>query len=170
MMLCVWDSMGVYASDLKLTGIQFSLGQPADKPAARVAIAEITQGAQKRGFLRIALLPLVLVRGVEVRFSSPDLSVLGEIQSTLKDMVKLDAQEWHALRLFVGSENMPRLTAEEVTPKGDIWELKRVYLWSKDGMREIEECTLRVSGGHAGQVISKGARTEGLLDLETHAP
>ncbi|NBV84713.1 MAG: hypothetical protein EBS01_00250 [Verrucomicrobia bacterium] len=160
---------GAQAGDLKLSGLQFSVGTPSDKPAARVRIAEVTQGAQKRGFLRIALLPLVLAKGVEVRFLRPELAALGEVQETLNSMVKLETQEWHRVSLFMDGETAPRLTAEEAVPRGNVWELKRVRARISGEVREFKECTLQVSGEQAGLLTPNGRTESCRIDMEPAA-
>lgn len=41
----------------KITGLEFPIGLPADRPIARASITELGQSAQKRAFLRVALPP-----------------------------------------------------------------------------------------------------------------
>ena len=157
--------LSALAGDIKINGLQFTLGQPADRPAAKVTITELTQGAQKRGFLRIALLPVVMAKGVAVRFLRPELVVLAEVQETLRAMVKLEAQEFHGVQFFVGDEVAPRLAAEEALPKGEVWALKRVRVRQGDAMREFGECTLRVAGERAGELTAGGGGVVLRVDL-----
>ena len=87
-----WCSGGVNAEagDIKINGLHFTLGEPIDHPVAKVTIAELVQGAQKRGFLRISLLPVALAKGMEIRFLRPEIAVLKEVQETLRSMAKLE--------------------------------------------------------------------------------
>jgi len=144
------------AGDLKINGLHFTLGEPIDHPAAKVTITELVQGAQKRGFLRISLLPAALAKGVEIRFLRPEIAALKEVQETLRSMVKWEAQELRGVQIFVGDETAPRLVAGEALPKGEIWELKRVRIRQAEAIREFEVCTLSLAGERAGE-LSSGA-------------
>lgn len=159
-----------FAGDAKISGLQFTLGQPLDKPAARVTIAEISQGAQKRGFLRIAILPLVVAKGVDIRFQRPEIAALSEVQETLLSMVKLEAQEYHNVKIFSGADPVPRLVAAEVTPKAGSWHLKKVQIRTGAGIREIGECTLAVTGPQAGECTLGNGQGTVRLDLGAGAP
>lgn len=160
----------VFAGDAKISGLRFSLGQPLDKPAAWVTIAEISQGAQKRGFLRIALLPLVVAKGVDIRFQRPEIAVLGEIQEMLHSLVKLEAQELLDVRIFSGTDPVPRLTAAEVTPKAGYWHLRKIQLRTGAGVREIAECSLAVTGPKAGECTLGNGKETVQVDLGLSAP
>lgn len=159
-----------FAGDAKISGLQFTLGQPLDNPTARVSIAEISQGSQKRGFLRIAFLPLVVAKGVDIRFQRPEIAALGEMQEMLHSLVKLDAQELLNVRIFSGTDPVPRLTASEVTPKAGYWHLKKIQLRTGSGIREIAECSLAVSGPLAGQCTLGNGRGTVQVDLGLGAP
>lgn len=159
-----------FAGDAKISGLQFTLGQPLDKPAARVTISEISQGAQKRGFLRIAILPLVVAKGVDVRFQRSEIAVLSEVQETLYSLIKLEAQEFHNLRIFAGTDPVPRLVAAEVTPKAGCWHLKKVQIRTGGEVREIGECSLAVTGPQAGECTPGNGQGTVQLDLASGAP
>lgn len=153
------------ARDFKLVGLHFPVGQPADNPAANVSVSEIFQGAQKRGFLRVALLPAIVAKNVEVRFLRPEVEALWEVRETLSALVKMEVQEWQALSLFVGQEKMPRLTAASAVPKGDVWALKGARFWSRGEECELGDCTLSVRGLSAGQLEGGKGRMFVRLDL-----
>jgi hypothetical protein len=158
------------AGEAKLSGLQFSIGQPQDAPAARVSIAEVRQGAQKKGFLRVAILPSAVAKGVEIRFERPEPSALGELSETLRMLVKLDAQELNEVSFFVGQETAPRLIAAEAFPAKDHWVLKKVRLRSLDGFREVAVCKLVISGDKAGLCTETDGTGLGRLNLERFAP
>jgi hypothetical protein len=162
-----WCSGGVnaVAGDVKINGLHFTLGEPIDHPVAKVTIAELVQGAKKRGFLRISLLPVALAKGMEIRFLRPEIAVLKEVQETLRSMVKLEAQELRGVQIFVGDETAPRLVAGEALPKGEIWELKRVRIRQAEAIREFEVCTLSLAGERAGELSSGGGGVVLRLDL-----
>ena len=164
--LC-WCAGGqsVFAGDIKINGLQFYLGQPIDQPAAKVRINELVQGAQKRGFLRISLLPVALAKGVEIRFLRPEIAALKEVQETLRSMVKLEAQELNGIQLFTGDEVTPRLVAREALLKGEAWELKRVRIRQGEAIREFELCTLNLAGERAGELTSGGGGVLLRVDL-----
>lgn len=158
------------AGEPKASGLQFSIGQPQDAPVARVSILELRQGAQKKGFLRVALLPTMIARGVEIRFERPDAGALGEIQETLRMLAKLEAQEFVELQIFVGKETAPRLLAAEALPMKDHWALKRARIRTLDGFREVAACRLYVSGDRAGLCTSNDGGELARLNLERFAP
>lgn len=145
--------------------MQFTVGQPADKPAAKVTIAEVGQGSQKKGFLRIALLPIVQAKGVDVRMQRPDFSALSEIQHTLRGISKMDAQEFIGVRLFSGDEPAPVLLAQEVSPEPNVWHLKKARIRRGEGMVELSECVLHLSGPKAGMCTEEKGGLELLLEL-----
>ena len=163
-------AFNLQAAETKIVGLQFTLGQPQDNPAARVIISEITQGSQKRGFLRIALLPVMVAKGVEIRFQRPALAALAELQEVLRSFAKLEAQELQEVRLFAGADPVPRLLAAEVTPKADHWEMKKVRVRVGGTFREIRECTLYFDGPQAGRCSQGNAQEELRLDLELPQP
>ena len=150
------DGSNALAGEIKINGLHFTLGQPIEHPAAKVTIAELVQGAQKRGFLRISLLPVALAKGVEIRFLRPEIAALKDVQETLRAMVKLEAQEFRGVQFFVGDETEPRLVAGEALPKGEVWELKRVRIRQAGAIREFEVCTLSLAGERAGELSSGG--------------
>lgn len=156
------------AGEARISGLQFPVGQPADRPVARITISEVTQGAQKRGFLRVAILPMILAEGVDIRFERNALAALEEVGETLKSLVKLEAQEFHNVRIFSGADPEPRLVAAAATPKAGVWLLKRVRIRSDGTQREVSECALAVSGPKAGECSmanGKGAFSVDLHDL-----
>jgi hypothetical protein len=134
-----------------LSGLQFPVGQPADQPAAKVAIAEITQGAQKRGFLKIALLPLVVANGLQIRFLRPDPTVFAEVSETLHSFTKLNAQEFTRIECFAPEDPAPRLLAEQASPGPERWTFRKVRLRTASSAIELSECTLALTGPTAGQ-------------------
>jgi hypothetical protein len=139
----------------KVAGLEFSIGQPADRPAARVSISELGQGAQKRGFLRVALLPLASVKGLQIRFLLLDPSSLLEIQETIKALTSLDAQEFHNVTFLSAADPHPRLTVEEIIPQKDRWLLKRIT-WSAGSKKgAAAECHLLLQGTEIGQFVSR---------------
>jgi hypothetical protein len=142
-----------------LSGLQFPVGQPADQPAAKVSIAEITQGAQKRGFLKIALLPQVAATGVQIHFLRPDPSVFLEISETLRSLSKLDAQEFHRIECFAPGDPLPRLVAEQASPTPDGWTFKKVRFHPASAPVDVPECSLSVTGPSAGQFSIKPAHS-----------
>ncbi len=165
---CLCSSPDLWAGDIKISGLQFPVGQPADRPVARIAISEITQGAQKRGFLRVALLPLILARGVDIRFERKGFAALEEVCDILRSLVKLDAQEFHNVRIFSGADPEPRLVAAEAMPKSGIWLLKGVRIRLDGAYRDFSECSLALSGAKAGECTfanGKGAFSVDLNDL-----
>jgi hypothetical protein len=135
----------------KITGLEFPIGQPADRPAARVTIAELGQGAQKRGFFRVALLPMAAANGMQIRFLLPEPGVLLEIPQTLRGIASLDAQEFHNVTILAPNDPTPRLEVEEIVPKKDHWQLKRVKWRSASRAGEVQECHLLLSGPECGQ-------------------
>jgi len=156
------------AGEAKLSGLQFGIGLPMESPAARVSVSEVVQGAQKRGFLRISVLPLVVANGVQIRFSRPDVAALLDIRATLRSLVKLDAQELRRVEFFVGAEAHPRLLAEAVVPGVDSWEFKGVSFLGRVRSEELSECKLMLTGSQAGVFLLKSAagdRQVLLLDL-----
>ena len=151
----------------KINGLQFPVGEPADRPAAKVKIEEISQGAQKRGFFRISILPLMVAKGVEIRLQRPDIVALTEIRKTLLSLAKLDAQEFQKVSIFCGDEQTPRLLAELATPTDAAWALKRARIKTPSGFRETPECTLHITGEHAGQCLGPHLGGPLHLDLST---
>lgn len=160
-------SLQAHADAPKISGLQFPIGEPADRPAAKVKIEEISQGAQKRGFFRISILPLMVAKGVEIRLQRPDIGALAEIRKTLLSLAKLDAQEFQKLSIFYGDEKTPRLVAEFATPTDAAWALKRVRIKTPAGFREAAECTLHITGEHAGQCLGPHLGGPLQLDLST---
>lgn len=136
----------------KVAGLAFPIGEPADHPAAKIKIEEISQGSQKRGFFRISILPLMVVKGVEIRLLRPEIGVLTEIQNTLRTMLKLDAQEFQSVAIFCGDEPTPRLLAEVATPIEGSWALKRVRVKTPSGFRESPDGTLHLTGANSGRL------------------
>lgn len=160
-------SLQANADAPKISGLQFPVGEPADRPAAKVKIEEISQGAQKRGFFRISILPLMVAKGVEIRLQRPDIGALAEIRKTLLSLAKLDAQEFQKLSIFCGDEKTPRLIAELATPTDAAWALKRARIKTAAGFREAAECTLHITGEHAGQCLGSHLGGPLQLDLST---
>ena len=144
-----------------LSGLQFPVGQPADQPSAKVAIEEVVQGAQKRGFLRIALLPLAAANGVQIRFLRADPSAFLEITDTLRSLTKLEAQEFNRIEIFAPGDPIPRFVAEQASPKADSWVFKRARFHSGASTIAIPECSLSLSGPSSGQFSAKSMHPEG---------
>lgn len=144
-----------------LSGLQFPVGQPADQPSARVSIGEVAQGAQKRGFLRIAVLPLASANGVQIRFLRPDPSVFQEITDTLRSLTKLDAQEFNRIELFAPGETVPRFVAEQASPMPGGWTFKRARFHSAAGDIGVPECFLSLGGPSPGRFSAKTLPAEG---------
>ena len=162
-------SLQANADAPKISGLQFPVGESADRPAAKVKIEGISQGAQKRGFFRISILPLMVAKGVEIRLQRPDIGALAEIRKTLLSLAKLDAQEFQKVSVFCGDEQTPRLLAEVATLTDAAWALKRVRIKTPLGFREAQECTLHITGEHAGQCLGPSLAGPMQLDL-TPAP
>ncbi len=139
----------------KVSGLAFPVGEPADHPAAKVKIEEISQGSQKRGFFRISILPLMVAKGVEIRLQRAEIGVFTEITKTLRSLVKLDAQEFQKVTIFYGDEAAPRLLAEVAIPAEGAWALKRVRVKTPTGFRELADCTLHFTGANSGRLISQ---------------
>jgi hypothetical protein len=143
----------------KLSGLRFPAGQPASQPAAKVEIEEVVQGAQKRGFLRVALLPLAAANGVQIHFFRPDPSVFQEITDTLRSLTQLDAQEFHWLQVFAPGDPVPRFVAEEASSHSDGWTFKKARFHCGVSSVSVLECTLSVTGPSAGQFQPKNAQS-----------
>jgi hypothetical protein len=152
----------------RIHGLSFPVGEPADDPAAKVRIEEISQGSQKRGFFRISILPLMVAKGVEIRLQRAEIGVLAEMTKALRSLVKLDAQEFQKVTLFYRDEAAPRLLAEVATPVEGSWALKRVRVKTPTGFRELADCTLHFTGANSGRLISQNGEPL-TLDL-TSAP
>ena len=113
-------------------------------------IAEIGQKPQKKGLLRIAVLPMAFAKGVEVRFERPELGALAEIPVTLKELLKVDVPEFQGLRFLFAGDPVPRLQASEVSLKGNMWVLRKVRLHENGKFRDMPECTLYLGGETPG--------------------
>jgi hypothetical protein len=144
-----------------LSGLQFPVGQPAEQTSAKVAIEEVIQGAQKRGFLKIALLPLASANGVQVHFLRPDPAVFLEITDTLRALTKLDAQEFNRIELFAPGETVPRFVAEQASPTPGGWTFKRARFHSSACDIGVPECFLSLGGPSAGRFSAKARPGEG---------
>jgi hypothetical protein len=136
------------------------VGQPASQPAAKVEIGEVVQGAQKRGFLRIALLPLAAANGVQIHFLRPDPSVFQEITDTLRSLTHLDAQEFHRLEVFAPGDTVARFAAEEASSNSDGWTFKKARFHFGALSISVPECSLRLTGPAAGQFFAKHGQAE----------
>lgn len=149
----------------KLSGLQFPAGQPADNPPAKVAVEEVVQGAQKRGFLKIALLPLAAVNGLQIHFNRPDPAVFAEITETLRSLVRMDAQEYNRIEIFAPGDPVPRFTADHASPGPEGWIFKKARFRCPAFNSEIADCSLSFSGPTSGQFSSKSRQTEGARTL-----
>ena len=153
-----------------LSGLQFPVGQPADQPSAKVAIEEVIQGAQKRGFLKIALLPLTSANGVQIRFLRPDPAVFLEITATLRALTKLEAQELNRIEIFAPGDPIPRFVAELASPNADSWTFKRARFHSGASTITLPECSLSLSGPASGQFSVKSMHPETTSNLPAALP
>lgn len=144
----------------RLSGLKFPAGQPASQPAAKVEIEEVVQGAQKRGFLRIALLPLATANGVQIYFLRPDPSVFLEITETLRSLTQMEAQEFLRLEVFAPGDPVPRFAAEQASANSDGWTFKKARFRSGVSSSYVPECSLKVTGPSAGQFSAKHAHSE----------
>ena len=153
-----------------LSGLQFPVGQPADQPSAKVAIEEVIQGAQKRGFLKIALLPLASANGVQIRFLRPDPAVFLEITATLRALTKLEAQELNRIEIFAPGDPIPRFVAEQASPRPDAWSFKRARFHSAGTLIGVPECSLSLLGTSSGQFSAKPIQPEGTSGLPLALP
>lgn len=137
----------------KISGLEFPIGQSADRPLARVFIAELGQSAQKRGFFRVALLPAVSASGVKIQFLLPEPAVLTEIPATLRSIASMEAQELHKVTFLAPNDPAVRLSVEEVFMQRDHWQLKRVK-WTTGGAQgEASECQLLLRGPECGKFV-----------------
>ena len=153
---CALLSVQAFAKP-RITGLEFPIGEPADRPVARVFIAELGQGAQKRGFFRVALLPLTSASGVQIRFLLPEPAALLEIPATLKGLCNLDAQEFRNVAFLAPNDTAPRLQVEEITPKKDHWQLKNIKWTSAGALGEASECQLLLRGPECGKFVVPGS-------------
>lgn len=144
----------------RLSGLKFPAGQPANQPAAKVEIEEVVQGAQKRGFLRIALLPLASANGVQIHFLRPDPSVFLEITDTLRSLTQLETQEFLRLEVFAPGDPVPRFSAEQASSSSDAWTFKKARFHRGVSSSYVPECSLKITGPSAGQFSAKHAHSE----------
>jgi hypothetical protein len=137
----------------KINGLEFPIGQPADRPIARVSIAELSQTAQKRGLFRVALLPAVSASGVQVQFLLPEPAVLSEIPATLKSVAGMESQDLRNVTFLAPNDPGPRLFVEEIFMQRDHWQLKRLK-WTLGGTQgEAGECQLLLRGPDCGKFV-----------------
>jgi hypothetical protein len=132
-------------------GVGLSLhGKDPSKPAATVMIDEVKLGAQRRGFFRVAALPLIVGEGVAFRFRMADASALADLPATFETIAHADTLELRRVAWFAPGEEKPLLRAEMAEVDGtEAWRLTNVE-WA-DGTRSAS-ATLAIEGKHAGLV------------------
>ncbi len=132
-------------------GVGLSLhGKDPSRPAAIAQIDEVKLGAQRRGFFRVAALPLIVGEGVVFRFRMPDPSALADLPATFTTIAHADTLELHRVAWFAPGQDQPLLRAETAEVDGtDAWRLTGVE-WA-DGTRAAS-ATLAIAGKHPGLV------------------
>lgn len=132
---------GVQAREALISGLRFSVGNvPGHASAAEVEVSEVVIGSQRRGFLKIGALPVLVARGVKVTFLRPEGFALREMMETLKQICKADRVDVANLSVWIPDEKAPRLVAGEVVIKTpEEWTLKRVII---PGKTVKESCDL----------------------------
>lgn len=130
-------------------GVRLSLrGKDTAMPAAMVSIDEVTVGAQRRGFFRIAVLPLVIGDGVEIRFRAADATALADLAATFEAIARTEVLELRRVAWFEPGVKEPCLRADKVEISGaKAWELTGVDL---PGGTRVETARLSVAGNKAG--------------------
>jgi hypothetical protein len=133
-------SPAVLAAEPTVKGLQFPLGERSGaNPAARVLVAQIVQSSQKRGFFRVAMLPILVADGVTVTFYRPDAESLTVIHETIRALARVDKFELRRLCFRTEHDPAPRLMAEEILVRSpDTWTLKRVQLAGRPGLAECQ--------------------------------
>ncbi len=136
-----------------ISGLRFSVGNiPGHVSAAEVEVSEVVIGAQKRGFLKIGALPVLVAKGVKVTFSRPEGLALREMMETLKQICKAERVDVANLSLWIPDEKAPRLVVGEVVLKTpEEWTLKRVII---SGKRTMESCDLVFRPGPDSTVVA----------------
>ena len=131
-----------WAASVGASGVRFSCG-PGGKPDARVFIQELGTKPTKRGFVRIAALPVASITGMEVRVLRYTSSIFREIAENVRVLIKTSEFEMVRFSLLAEPDGKPRLTAGFVNVRQTEWTLKEVQIWQERGLQRFPECTLR---------------------------
>jgi hypothetical protein len=146
-------SRGVGAKDLSLP----LFGIDKNAPAATVKISQVGIEAQKRGFLRIGLLPQAAAQDVDLIFTKKDPTALADLAATFRVIAQTEVIVLHSLAVFAPDQEQPVLRAALARVDGDdVWELEKVSL---RGGIHAARARLKTSGKNAGELTFDGGGT-----------
>ena len=158
----------LHAAEPLAKGVQFFVGYSRGKTAVgRVDIEQILTVPQKRGFLSIAALPVLVASGVQIQSREPLVpQALREIPTNLQGLMKGERIELRKFRIICGSPMAARLFADEVvfgTPES--WQLRGVRI---PGRLEAKTAMLCL-GGESGSGIKIGNDWIPMEELTGHS-
>jgi hypothetical protein len=116
-------------------------------------IGSVSLGSQRRGFFRIAILPELVGRNVEIIFSGQkiDAEALRDLGSALQTLANTECAELSELSIRTAGNAKPEIQAATALVNGDHdWVLTRAVV---HGGQTAAQARLVTHGQHAGEVI-----------------
>ena len=149
----VFASPPVFTKKAGATGIRIPLfGRDKTKPAASLQIGSLDVGAQRQGFFRIGILPLVVAQDVTVVFNAGDVdaTALDDALPALEALAKTSAVEFHNLTITTPGATHAWLWAGEAKLTSQhAWQLLDAFR----GDLHVRTAKLQTSAEHAGQIV-----------------
>jgi len=141
-------------------------GVDKSKPAALLHVGKASIGAQRQGFLRVGILPLLVLSKVEIDFASKpaDVAALAYLATAFETLGETSAAELHDVTIVVCGQ--PVLIASQGKLAADA----SVRLWkvilTSQAAHPLDAVTLHTTGAKAGEVTyqsNNGPQTENLF-------
>jgi hypothetical protein len=161
-------SGSVYANMPAASGIRFPCGNPGS-PDARVLVRELTSKPAKRGFVRIATIPVSSVTGMNIHFFRAKTSVFGEVLARIEGLTKCTEIEVSQIAFYFQDDLKPRFTAESAVIFRSHWAFKGVSIQLDGMIRQFSNCEIHPAREGA-EVAPQNHPALSLLELMKAAP
>lgn len=160
-------ALTLQAAEPRVAGLRFPLGERnGENPPAKAQVEQLVQGAQKRGFFRVAVLPVLVVNGITITFQRPDVTCLSTFHETLLALTKAEKMEMRRLIFVSAQDKVQRLSADELQiPSKNVWILKNPRLHGRELPKEVRLVLDEGPGGGIQLPDGKRISLEEILDI-----
>jgi len=145
--------MPVVSGQGDVLGITMPLyGADKSRPAALLHVEKASIAGQRHGFLRVNILPLLVLEKVEIDFNAApaDAGALGYLATAFETLGRTSAAELHDVSIVVGGQRVVAAAQARLGEDGSV-HLCGVTLRGQEG-RALDAVTLYTTGRKAGEV------------------